>query len=174
MGELFATYDAHGNQAGIATRERVHRQGWWHRAANVFVFRTDGRLLLQRRRRDKDVCPGAWDLSVAEHVHLAESFATAAARGLREELAVEDVALQFLAAPSASCFDRPDLGIRDHEIRQSFRAVYDGDVQPCPDEVAAIDFVTLEQLTRDMSRQPQRYTPWLHAHVGELEPPARR
>lgn len=169
MGELFATFDARGQQIGIATRERVHRQGFWHRAANVFLFRSDGRLLLQQRRMDKDVCPGAWDLSVAEHVHLAESFATAAARGLREELAVDGVVLQPLAAPQSACVDRPALGIRDHEIRQSFRAVFDGDITPCPDEVAAIDCVTLEQLMQGMARDPDAYTPWLREHVQELK-----
>jgi isopentenyl-diphosphate delta-isomerase len=79
--EFFDTFDAGGNPTGIAPRLRVHREGLWHCAANVFLFRSDGRLIVQQRNQGKDVCPGAWDLSVAEHLKPGETYEQGARRG---------------------------------------------------------------------------------------------
>ena len=61
--EQFEILDERGRPVGLAPRSRAHREGLWHRAVHVFVFRSDGRLLIQRRQYDKDICPGVWDLS---------------------------------------------------------------------------------------------------------------
>lgn len=50
--ELFETFDGDGNPTGLVPRSRVHREVHWHRAANVFLFRSDGRLLLRRASRE--------------------------------------------------------------------------------------------------------------------------
>ena len=47
--EVFETFDAAGAPTGTAPRSRVHREGLWHRAANVLLFRSDGRLIVQQR-----------------------------------------------------------------------------------------------------------------------------
>ncbi|MBO6558857.1 MAG: hypothetical protein JJ957_20540 [Pseudomonadales bacterium] len=46
--EQFEIFDDAGQNIGVEYRSIVHRQGYWHRASNIFVFRTDGRLLIQR------------------------------------------------------------------------------------------------------------------------------
>lgn len=93
MEEQFETFDDTGEPMGLVPRSRVHREGLWHRAVHVYLFRSDGRLLLQRRQRDKDICPGAWDLSAAEHLKPGETFRQGAIRGLQEELNVKGVEL---------------------------------------------------------------------------------
>lgn len=40
----------------------------------MWVFRPDGRLLIQRRSAAKKMGPSQWDLSVAEHLQPGESF----------------------------------------------------------------------------------------------------
>lgn len=174
MSELFAVFDSDGRHIGVAPRALVHRQGLWHRAANVFLFRSDGYLLLQRRQDDKDVCPGAWDLSVAEHVQFAESFAAAAARGLCEELGIEQLGLESLGVVVAARLDVPGSGIRDYEFQQSFRTVFDGAISPSADEVAETRFVTIQQLAGEVDRQPGAFTPWFLDRAREqgILPPA--
>lgn len=174
MSELFAVFDSSGHHIGVAPRARVHRQGRWHRAANVFLFRSDGCLLLQQRQQDKDVCPGAWDLSVAEHVQFAESFAAAAARGLREELGIKQVGLEPLGVVVAARLEVPESGIRDYEFQQSFRTVFDGVISPCVDEVAETRFVTIQRLADEVDRQPGAFTPWFLGRAREhgILPPA--
>ena len=92
-----------------------------------FCSTAEGALYLQRRAATKDVWPNAWDLSVGEHLQPGESFEQAAHRGLAEELSVYGVALTPLGDVVRGCVEIPELHIRDCELQQSFRGVYDGD-----------------------------------------------
>ena len=134
----------------------------------MFLFSADGRLLIQQRQLSKDVCPGAWDLSVAEHLQSGESYVAAAVRGLREELGVDRVELQPIGALTKSRLELAAAGIRDYEMQQSFRGDFDGPVHPNAAEVRATRLVTLAQLRRDFVNRPATYTPWFRARVEEL------
>lgn len=166
--EQFETFDDDGNPAGLVPRSRVHEEGLWHRAANVFVFRSDGRLLLQRRHADKDVWPGAWDLSVAEHLKPGESYREAALRGLREELGVENASPETLGGVMESCVEDRDARVRDYEHQQAFRVTYDGPVSPAPDEVSETAWFDPDQLADAFGRSPADFTPWFRASVERL------
>lgn len=175
--ELFETFDSAGNPIGLVPRSRVHREGQWHRAANVFLFRSDGRLLLQRRRADKDVWPGAWDLSAAEHLKPGETYLQGAQRGLREELGVENVSPEFLGGVLVSRVVDADAGVRDCEFQQAFRVVFDGPVSPDPDEVSETAWYSLEELAGAFAQRPGDFTPWFRrsaAQLGLLGGPAGR
>ena len=54
-------------------RSIVHRTGLYHRSVNV-LLRKDQSLLIQKRTSWKDVCPDMWDLSVAEHLQVGETY----------------------------------------------------------------------------------------------------
>lgn len=158
--ELFQTFDARGNATGVAPRSRVHREGLWHCAANVFLFRSDGRLVLQRRQWTKDVCPGAWDLSVAEHLEPGETYEQAALRGLREELGVEQIVLERFGSVTRSQLDIVERGLKDYEWQQSFRGVSDGELRPNVDEVCEVRTLDLADLEREFAQKPDDFTPW--------------
>jgi isopentenyl-diphosphate Delta-isomerase len=166
--ELFATFDTAGAPTGTAPRSLVHRQGLWHQAANVLLFRSDGRLIVQQRSGDKDVCPGAWDLSVAEHLKPGETYEQGALRGLREELGVANVALQRLGDAVQARLEIADKGIKDYELQQSFRGIFDGDVRPDPIEVRAVDLMTLAEVTSAMRTRPDDFTPWFRDAFDRL------
>jgi isopentenyl-diphosphate delta-isomerase len=166
MEEVFEIFDAHGRRLGTAPRSQVHREGLWHRAANVFLLDRYGRLWLQRRSSTKDVWPGAWDLSVAEHLQPDETYLEAAARGLHEEMNVPGVALEPLEDVVA-CRTRA-AGINDYELQQSFVGIYDRPLSPSHSEVAAVRSISLEDLAREISERPEAFTPWLRQRLGQL------
>lgn len=166
--EQFETFDEHGAPAGLAPRSRVHEEGLWHRAVNVFLFRSDGRLLLQRRHRDKDVWPGAWDLSAAEHLKPGESYRDAALRGLSEELGVSDADPEPLGGVVKSRVEEARTGVRDYEFQQAYRIVFDGAVSPEPAEVAETAEFQLEELARAFAERPDDFTPWFRSTVQRL------
>jgi isopentenyldiphosphate isomerase len=170
MDELLETLDFRGKPLGLAPRSRIHGEGLWHRAANVLLFDPDGRLWIQRRAAAKDVWPGGWDLSVAEHLAPGESYREAAARGLSEELAVADVILEPLGGIVRSRLDLPEAGIRDYEYQQSFRAVHDGPPEPNPAEVAEVRLLALEALDAAFVEHPDDFTPWFRQRMSELRP----
>lgn len=156
--ELFQTYDDSGNTGPLVVRSRVHREGLWHRAANVLLFRPDGSLILQQRAASKDVCPGRWDLSAAEHLKPGETFIEAAKRGLVEELGLRDVALEPACPERRQVFEATD--VLDREMQQTFRGTTDAAVIPDPAEVADVREVSLAALAEEMALAPDRFTPW--------------
>ena len=166
--ELFEVFDESGKPCGTAPRSVVHAQGLWHRAANVFLFCADGRLLIQQRQRTKDVCPGLWDLSVAEHLRPGETYLAGALRGLREELGVAAADAVPIGSVSKSRLEIAASGIRDYEFQQSFRVEFDGTVRPDAGEVMNTRTVTLDELRTEFGSRPQRYTPWFRARATEL------
>jgi isopentenyl-diphosphate Delta-isomerase len=166
--ELFETFDGAGRPAGVVPRSQVHKEGRWHRAVNVFLFRSDGRLLVQRRHPNKDVCPGAWDLSVAEHLKPGESYHEAATRGLREELGVANASLEPLGDVTASRMDDDCAGIRDYELQQAYRTVFDGPVAPDSKEVSETALYSLGELADAFRQRPDDFTPWFRESVTRL------
>ena len=168
MNEQFETFDESGNPLGTQPRSKVHREGLWHRAANVFLFTSEGKLIIQRRQLSKDVWPGAWDLSVAEHLKPGETFEDGAMRGLREELGVEGVELEPLGDISKSRLEVEASDVRDFEFQQSYRAVFSGSPSPNPDEVMEIRAVSLGELESAFRQRPQEFTPWFRQRVEEF------
>lgn len=94
--------DSDGNFIGWIDRETVHRNNLVHRSINILVFHPqDGRLLVQRRHRDKLTHPNHWDVSVAGHVDYSDhpngdphadmaAFLASATRELHEEVGVSE------------------------------------------------------------------------------------
>ena len=80
--------DEQDRVVGVAARGEVHRLGLLHRAVNVVVVDSRGRVFLQQRAAAKAVAPLHWDVSASEHLAPGEAWADAARRGLREELGV--------------------------------------------------------------------------------------
>ncbi len=167
--ELFEILNEHGEPLGLAPRTQAHREGLWHRAVHVFVFRADGRLVIQRRQLDKDICPGAWDLSAAEHLKPGESYLDGAMRGLREELGVTaHVELELIGGTATARLELPERGIKDYEFQQSFRCLYEGPLTADPEEVADLQAVTLGDLAAAFASRPDDFTPWFREDAMRL------
>lgn len=113
MNELLEIFDDAQQRVGLVARNVVHKLGMWHRTANIFLFRSDGRLVVQRRHKSKDVWPDAWDLSVAEHLRPGEEYLAGAERGLLEELGVENIHLEPITGVIRSSLVIVELGIND-------------------------------------------------------------
>ena len=158
--EQFATFTETGEPLGLVPRSRVHAEGLWHKSAQVFLFDAGGRLILQRRSADKDVCPGLWDQSAAEHLKPGESWLAGALRGLEEELGVTGITLEELGEPFHGRLDQPALGIHDYELQQAFRGIWAGPLSPDPVEVAEVRALPLDELTAWAEQSPEAFTPW--------------
>gem|GEM_PF-2843135 len=52
---------------GPVERRRVHSEGILHHAGMVFLRRSDGKVLVQRRSKTKDTFPGSYDSSCSFH-----------------------------------------------------------------------------------------------------------
>ena len=83
--ELLNVYDEAGAVIGSMERGEAKAQGFAAGAVQLLLVNPQGRVLLQRRRDDKEN-GGLWDKSVGGHVQAGETFDAALIREANEEL----------------------------------------------------------------------------------------
>ena len=79
------------NEQGKPTGEsclksEAHRKGLLHPTVHIWLYTTDGRVLIQKRGKNKATHPLLWDVSVAGHVAAGEEIVSAAIREVEEEI----------------------------------------------------------------------------------------
>jgi isopentenyl-diphosphate Delta-isomerase len=144
----------------------VHRQGLRHKAVSVFV--TDGpKVLIQRRAMTKYHTPGLWANTCCTHPRWDEDAGACAVRRLREELGITGLFPAFADRVEY----RADVGqgLTEHELVDIFVAERNEamTLDPNPDEVAEVAWVDLYDLSADVLRNPERFTPWLRIYLSE-------
>lgn len=138
--ERYDVVDDDGRVVGRATRAEVHSNPRLiHRSVHILVFRPDGRILLQKRVKAKDVAPGKWDTSVGGHVDAGEDYDTAALREMAEELGIEGAPLEHL-------YDFKYRSERESENVRTYRCVYGGPVRPNDFEIEMVREWTVEEV----------------------------
>ena len=150
--------DEDDREVGLAEKWEAHRTGVLHRAFSVFVFDDAGRVLLQRRAREKYHSGGLWSNTCCGHPLPGESVADGARRRLREEMGI-DVAL----SPAARFTYRAYLegGMVEHEIDHVLTGMWSGSPSPDPAEVEDWRWTSPAELERELGDAPRRFTAWL-------------
>ena len=73
---------------GSIERSKAHLDQILHRSGVIFLVRSDGKILLQRRSPKRKTFPACWDSSSSFLVTFGETYEQAAKRELREETGV--------------------------------------------------------------------------------------
>ena len=89
MGELVDQVDEHDNIVGPVERSCVHDNNLWHRAAHIWVYSKEGRVLIQRRSKNVKNHPGLLDISAAGHVRSGISPEEGAQAEMLEEIGLD-------------------------------------------------------------------------------------
>jgi isopentenyldiphosphate isomerase len=122
-------------------RSVAHQLGLQHRGVHVFLFTADGKMLVQKRSKDRAQYSSALDCSVSEHVKAGESYLETAIRGMKEEMGVEGIEVKPLVK------FRMEYGPNDNEISTLFEGMVDSTkVKFDPVEIEAINYYTLNEL----------------------------
>lgn len=144
----------------------VHRKGLRHPAVSVFVRRGD-RILMQQRALGKYHTPGLWTNTCCTHPHWGEPPRDCAARRLDEEMGLAGLFLRRAGVVEyrANVFG----GLIEHEVVDIFTAEAPAGMEPVPnpEEVAATAWIDMADLLDDLTRRPQRYTPWMRIYMAE-------
>ena len=152
---LLELVDPDGRTIGTAEKLSAHQgEGRLHRAFSVFLFDTDGRMLLQQRALEKYHSPGVWSNTCCGHPYPAEPPFVAAARRTAEELGAAPVLLREAGTVT---YDLPDeaSGLVEKEFNHLFVGVADGAaLRPAPEEVADTRFVTPAELKALQAEKP--------------------
>lgn len=144
--ELYDVVDDEDRVIGRADRARVHNDpSLIHRAVHVLLFRPDGRLIMQKRVKQKDVEPDKWDTSVGGHVDAGEDYESAAYREMKEELGIEGLELERL-------YDLKYRSGAESENIRTYRAVYAGPLAPSWFEIERVREWTLAEIRDHLGR----------------------
>jgi isopentenyl-diphosphate delta-isomerase len=149
--------DETGSPVGTSEKLAAHLSGQLHLAFSVFIFNTQGQLLLQQRAFDKYHSAGLWTNTCCSHPYPGEAVADAAIRRLREEMGFEAPLREAFAFTYRAELDR---GLTEHEFDHVFTGTFEGSVHPNPEEVAAYRWVSREEVEADLVERPDVYTEW--------------
>jgi len=140
-------------------------EGVLHRAFSLFVFDTEGRLLLQRRSADKRLWPLYWSNSCCSHPRVGESMEVATSRRLSQELGISaqlEFIYKFMYQANFSSYGSEN----------EFCSVYLGRCTETPranqTEIAEWRFISAEALDRELEDQPEQFTPWFKMEWRKL------
>ncbi|MDQ3008389.1 MAG: isopentenyl-diphosphate Delta-isomerase [bacterium] len=148
---------------GSMDKVEAHRgEGKLHRAISVFLFSSEGKLLLQQRSASKIVGAGQWANTCCGNVWPSESYEECAQRRLEDELGITTA--QLTPVTKFQYFAQCNEEFCERELDQVFVGRYDGTVKPNSKEVAETRWLTLDELEKELSLDSgseSRYVPWL-------------
>jgi len=85
--EMLRIFDIHHNPIGIASRDEVHRKGYWHETFHCWVLEGN-QIFFQLRSLDKKDYPGLLDITAAGHL-LANETVEDGIREIQEEIGLQ-------------------------------------------------------------------------------------
>lgn len=144
-------------QIGTMEKMEAHEKALLHRAFSVFIFNTNGEVLMQQRALTKYHSAGLWTNSCCSHPFPEETTYAAANRRLEEEMGLS-ANLQFIFKfKYIATFDNQ---LTEHEIDHVFVGKTDNLPSINLEEVHAFKYMHLEEIKADISSNPDKYTAW--------------
>lgn len=141
---------------GLEEKIKTHQKGLLHRAFSIFIFNSEGKLLIQKRARSKYHSAGLWTNTCCSHPRPNEKLKEGAKRRLREEMGIKSDLREIF-----SFNYRAELGgLIEHEFDHVFVGKFDGRPKPNKREVEDWQWVEIGELKRDIKKNPKKYTFW--------------
>ena len=144
-------------EIGLMEKMEAHKQAVLHRAFSVFLFNTQGKMLLQQRALTKYHSAGLWTNTCCSHPRPGETLENAVSRRLMEEMGI--------TAKVSKAFDfiyqatLPDH-LNEHEFDHVFIGNFDDEVRPNHLEVANFVYQSMEEIAANLQSHPEKYTVW--------------
>lgn len=158
MEEEVILVDSIDHPIGTMGKMEAHIKGVLHRAFSVFIFNSQGELLLQQRAASKYHSGGLWTNTCCSHQRQGESTIEAATRRLNEEMGMQcEMKVMFNFMYHAHL----DRGLIEHEFDHVLFGTTNDIPSPDPNEVQNWKYITMEALANDIRTSPENYTIWL-------------
>lgn len=157
--DLLILVDEADREIGTLPKTEGHLgAGTLHRAFSVFLFDADGKVLIHERAAGKMLWPGYWTNSCCSHPRPGEATEAAARRRVQEELHVECQLTFLYKFRYQAAFGA--IG-SEHELCHVYAGRTSGSISVDPAEIAAIRWITPDDLSREIAADPARFSPWM-------------
>ncbi len=165
MTEMLILVDENDNQVGTGEKMEVHREGKLHRCFSIFIFNSNGHMLLQKRAKSKYHSGGLWTNSCCSHPRDKEELKEAIHRRLEEEMGFDcEMKKIFTFIYKAEL----DHGLTEHEYDHVYVGTYDGNITPNPEEADGYEWEDIDTINKDIEKRPESYTVWFKIAFARL------
>lgn len=146
----------HDEVIGSMEKLQAHQEGRLHRAFSVFLFNSNGDLLLQQRASAKYHSGGLWSNTCCSHPRPGEAIQAAAMRRLQEEMGLQTSLVHLFKF----IYKAPVDNLTEHEVDHVFVGFTDMVPVINQEEVQAYRYVDIADVEADMLLNPLHYTVW--------------
>ena len=142
---------------GTCSKQQAHVEGKLHRAFSIFLLDENDNILLQRRALTKYHSGGLWTNACCSHP-VGEVLNDARVR-LVEELGVEADVEEVGHFVYRHVFEN---GMTEYEFDHVLlgRIPRSTPISPAPEEADAVEWMSAEELCRQLTEMPGKFTPW--------------
>lgn len=151
---------------GSMEKMEAHEKALLHRAFSVFLFDTNGNMLLQKRAATKYHSPSLWTNACCSHPMPGETTELAALRRLQEELGFTVAISKAFHFTYKAAFDN---GLTEHEFDHVFVGEYEGDMQLNEEEVSEVCYKSMTDIKVELEHNAGGYTEWFKIAFPLLE-----
>ena len=151
---------------GVMPKMEVHEKGLLHRAFSIFIFDTNGRMLLQQRAAGKYHGALLWTNACCSHPHPDEEVQDAATRRLGEELGFSTPLKKIFAFVYKA---KVENGLIEHEFDHVFVGEYEGDIKMNEHEVNSFAYLSMQEIKTMLVDHPQKFTTWFKIAFPQVE-----
>ena len=142
---------------GSMDKMEAHEKGLLHRAFSIFIFNSQGEMLLQQRSEKKYHSGGLWTNACCSHPSPGEKTMAAASRRLKEELGFTTSLTEIFSYTYRTEFDN---GLTENEFDHVYAGIYDGGIIADTDEVMSYVYLSMEEIGIAVSTEPGKFTSW--------------
>ncbi len=154
---------------GVMPKMEAHQKALLHRAFSVFIFNSEGKLMLQQRALHKYHSPGLWTNTCCSHQRLGESNLEAGNRRLFEEMGMKVDLEELFSFIYKAPFDN---GLTEHELDHVMIGYSEQSPVINKEEVEDWKWMGMDDIKTDINTQPEAYTAWfkiifdrVHSHL---------
>lgn len=158
MAEELILVNESGEEIGFGEKLEVHQKAQLHRAFSIFVINTANQLMLQKRASHKYHSGGLWANTCCSHQIRGEAEEETTHRRLREEMGF-DCELKRLFNFIYKI--ELDNGLTEYEYDHVYIGRYENEPKPNPEEVEDWKWIDIEDLRRDLEKNPGDYVYWI-------------
>jgi isopentenyl-diphosphate delta-isomerase len=155
MEEILILVDKHDNAVGTERKMPIHQQGLLHRAFSIFIFDSEGKLLLQQRATGKYHSAELWTNSCCGHPRQGEETLNAAQRRLQEEMGFS---CPLIRVSSLIYHAEVPGDLIENEYDHIYLGLFNDEPQVNPSEAKDWKWIGLRQLYQEIAQHTDIYT----------------
>lgn len=165
MREQVILVDNNDIEIGEMSKSEAHQNGILHRAFSIFIFNSQGEMLLQQRAFEKYHSGGLWSNTCCSHPFPGEKIHDAAVRRLMEEMGLK-ATLNHIHSFTYKVQFADELW--EHEFDHVFFGICDTKPNINTTEISNWKYVSIPDLLNDIKLNPDIYTEWFKICIDNV------